>query len=157
MRIPPLILLSAAGVILAACDPKPPADVDEAVLYEAVSRAIGSPSTCVLVAEKASGKLVYRYGNNTTCARSILACDTPGTTTATAQLKAAQAGASRTVSCETAAEASRGVAWASGPLPVLDGKPDRQMVYSAFMEGPEAQSGREVRLRLEAAFARAGL
>jgi hypothetical protein len=30
------------------------------------------------------------------------------------------------------------------------------MVYSAFMEGPEALSGREAKLRLEQAFARAG-
>jgi hypothetical protein len=156
MRLSSTLLFTAVAAALAACEPKPPSDVDKAVLDEAVSRAIGSPSTCVLVADK-SGKLVYRYGSNTTCARSILACDVPGTTTAKTQLLAAQAGAERTTSCETAEEASRGVAWASGALPVLEGKPDRQLVYSAFMEGPEAQSGREVRLRLEAAFRRAGL
>lgn len=156
MRAPLAVLLILAAAGLAACDPKPPADVDKAALDEAVARAIGSPSTCVLVAE-ADGKLVYRYGGATTCARSVLACDAPGTLTAGAQLDAAIAGGpERTISCETAPQASRGVAWASGALPPLEGKPDRNMVYSAMMEGPEALSGREMRLRLEAAFARAG-
>jgi hypothetical protein len=149
-----LLILAAAG--LAACEPRPPADVDQAALDEAVARAIGSPSTCVLVAEN-SGKIVYRYGSNTTCARSILACDAgAATTTAKTQLETARTGVVRTTSCDTAPEASRGVAWASGPLPKLEGKPDRNMAYSAVMEGPEALSGREARIRLEAAFARVG-
>jgi hypothetical protein len=156
MRAPLYALLVIVAAGLAACDPTPPADVDEAALDDAVGQAIGSPSTCVLVAE-ADGDLVYRYGSNTICARSILACDAPGTTTVGVQLDAVVAGAAaRTISCETAPLASRGVAWASGRLPPLKGKPDRNMLYSAMMEGPEAFSGREMRLRLEAAFARAG-
>jgi hypothetical protein len=149
-----LVMLSAIG--LAGCEPTPPEGVDKGVLNEAVARAIGSPSTCVLVAEN-SGKVVFRYGTNTVCARSIKACDAPGVTTATAQLDAARAGAVRTASCDTAEAASRGVAWVSGPLPVLEGKPDRGMAYSAFMESDNALSGREAKIRLERAFEKAGL
>jgi hypothetical protein len=155
----PLIAISclAALLTLGACGPKLPSGVNGQALDDGVAEAIGSPSTCVLAAEKASGKLVYRYGSHEVCARSINACDRPGTTTAQTELNAARStGAVRTASCETAEEASRGVAWASGPLPALPGKADRQMVYSAFMEGPEALSGREAKRRLENAFAKVG-
>ena len=140
---------------LAACAPKLPDGVDQAALVEAVARAVGSPSTCVVV-ERAEGGTVYRYGTHTTCARSLPACDAPGVTTIDAQLEAARKGVARTASCDTAEAASRGVAWASGPLPVLDGKPDRKMVYGVFMEGADALSGREAKRRLEAAFAKSG-
>ena len=153
----PLLILLLPAVLLSACAPRAPEGVDSAVLDEAVANAIGSPSTCVLVAENGGGKIVYRYGTHTVCARSINACDAPGTTTATAQLEAARKGVTRTASCDTAEEASRGVAWASAPLPVLEGKPDRKMAYSAFMESDNALSGREAKLRLERAFEKAGL
>ncbi len=156
MRLMSVAALIAAAAVLAACEPSPPDGVDKAALDEAVARAIGSPSTCVLVAEN-GGKLAYRYGTHTVCARSIAACDMPGTTTATVQLDAARMGAARTASCDTAEEASRGVAWASGPLPALKGKSARGMAYAAFMEGPEALSGREAKQRLENAFAKVGL
>jgi hypothetical protein len=146
----------AVGVVLAACAPKPPEGVDAAALDEAVARAVGSPSTCVVV-EKREGGVVYRYGTHTTCARSLPACDAPGLTTIQVQLDAARTGKVRTASCDTAAAASRGVAWASGPLPVLTGKPDRQMVYAVFMESGDALSGLETKRRLEAAFEKAGL
>ena len=155
---PLIFLCSLAAVMgLSACGPSLPSGVNHQALDDGVADAIGSPSTCVLAAEKASGKLVYRYGSHEVCARSINACDRPGTTTAQTELDAARStGAVRTASCDTAEEASRGVAWASGPLQALPGKSDRQMVYSAFMEGPEALSGREAKRRLEAAFARVG-
>lgn len=149
----PLVL---AGFILSACAPKLPEGIDAAALDEAVARAVGSPSTCVVV-EKRDGGVVYRYGTHTTCARSLPACDAPGVTTIETQLNAARAGKVRTASCDTAEEASRGVAWASGPLPALEGKPDRQMVYAVFMESGDALSGLETKRRLEAAFKRAGL
>ena len=87
---------------------------------------------------------------------SLPACDAPGSTTIGAQLAAAHKGISRAASCDTAEEASRGVAWASGPLPALEGKGDRKMVYAVFMEGADALSGREAKRRLEAAFAKTG-
>lgn len=150
-----LISALALGVVLAGCAPKLPDGVDEAALDEAVGRAVGSPSTCVVV-EGRDGAVAYRYGAHTTCARSLPACDAPGVTTIETQLEAARRGVVRTASCDTAEEASRGVAWASGPLPVLDGRPDRQMVYAVFMEGGDALSGLETKRRLEAAFERAG-
>jgi hypothetical protein len=153
-----LALIAAALAVLglAACEPKLPAGIDKEAMDDAVGQAIGSPSTCVLVAE-ASGKLVYRYGSHTTCARSINACDRPGTTTLKVQLDAARRGVTRTASCATAAADSRGVAWASGPLPDLAGKPPRHMAYAAFMEDKNALSGREAKIRLEHAFEKMGL
>jgi hypothetical protein len=142
--------------MLSACAPKLPEGIDAAVLDEAVARAVGSPSTCVVV-ENRDGGVVYRYGTHTTCARSLPACDAPGVTTIETQLNAARAGKVRTASCDTAEEASRGVAWASGPLPALEGRPDRQMVYAVFMDSGDALSGLETKRRLEAAFKRAGL
>jgi hypothetical protein len=147
--------LLVVGLILCACAPKLPEGVDAAALDEAVARAVGSPSTCVVV-EKRDGGVVYRYGTHTTCARSLPACDAPGVTTIETQLNAARAGKVRTASCDTAEEASRGVAWASGPLPALEGKPDRQMVYAVFMESGDALSGLETKRRLEAAFEKVG-
>jgi hypothetical protein len=142
-------------IALAGCAPKLPDGVDSAALDEAVARAVGSPSTCVVVAKR-KGDVVYRYGTHTTCARSLPACDLPGVTTIEVQLEAARAGVTRTASCDTAQEASRGVAWASGPLPVLPGKADRQMVYAVFLEGSDAFSGIEAKRRLESAFAKSG-
>lgn len=142
--------------LLCACAPKPPEGVDTAALDEAVAGAVGSPSTCVVV-EKKDGGTVYRYGTHTTCARSLPACDAPGLTTIETQLTAARTGVVRTASCDTAEAASRGVAWASGPLPVLAGKPDRRMVYAVFMESGDALSGMEAKRRLESAFEKAGL
>jgi hypothetical protein len=153
-RVPiPVLVL---GILLTACAPKPPEGVDAAALDEAVARAVGSPSTCVVV-EKRDGGVVYRYGTHTTCARSLPACDAPGLTTIQTQLDAARTGKVRTASCDTAEEASRGVAWASGPLPVLAGKSDRRMVYAVFMESGDALSGLETKRRLEAAFEKVGL
>ncbi len=151
-----LIPALMVGAVLTACAPKTPEGVDAAALDEAVARAVGSPSTCVVV-EKRDGGVVYRYGTHTTCARSLPACDAPGLTTIQAQLNAARGGKVRTASCDTAEAASRGVAWASGPLPVLAGKSDRQMVYAVFMESGDALSGLEAKRRLEAAFDKAGL
>lgn len=151
-----LVPVLAFGLILAACAPKPPEGVDAAALDEAVARAVGSPSTCVVV-EKRGGGVVYRYGTHTTCARSLPACDAPGLTTIQTQLDAARTGKVRTASCDTAEEASRGVAWASGPLPALAGRPDRKMVYAIFMESGDALSGLEAKRRLEAAFEKVGL
>lgn len=155
-RLPAIAAAALCASSLAACAPKLPDGVDQATLDEAVARAIGSASTCVLVAQ-ADGKLVYRYGTHTTCARSINACDKPGTTTLKIQLDAARQGVVRTASCATAEADSRGVAWASAPLPDLAGKPPRHMAYAAFMEDKNALSGREARIRLERAFEKAGL
>lgn len=151
-----LAVAALAVTGLAGCGPRLPGGVDSEALDEAVAEAIGSPSTCVLVAQD-SGRLVYRYGSHITCGRSINACDKPGVTTLKPQLASARQGATRTASCATAADDSRGVAWVSAPLPDLPGKPPRHMAYAAFMEDKNALSGREAKIRLEHAFEKAGL
>ncbi len=40
---------------------------------------IGDPTTCVLIADRASGKVLYKYGANFNCVRALPACDRPGT------------------------------------------------------------------------------
>ena len=59
-----------AALTLAACSPGAPKGVDKDTLDAAISRAIGDPASCLLIAEQASGKLVYRYNSHTACARA---------------------------------------------------------------------------------------
>ena len=67
-----------------------------------------------------------------------------------ALLKAtAKDGLPRQLSCNTLADASRGVGWASGPIAGTD------LVYGAVMEGDRAFPGRMMADRLETAFRRA--
>ena len=144
--------LAIATVGLAACGPQAPKGVDKERLDDAVSGAIGDPASCLLIAE-AGGKLVYRYNSHTACARELPACDTPGSRTVDQLLKATLKDRQpRTLSCNTEADASRGVGWASGVIP---GKPD--LVYAAMMEGQRAFPGRMMADRLARAFKKAGL
>lgn len=141
-----------AAAALAACSPDAPKGVDKAQLDEAVSRAIGDPASCLLIAEQAGGRQVYRYNSHSVCAQVLPACDEPGTRTLDQLLAAtAKDGRARTLSCNTAADASRGVGWASGVLP------KKHLVYAAMMEGPRAFPGRMMADRLARAFTDAGL
>lgn len=142
---------AAAALALAACSQDAPAGVDKARLDEAISKAIGDPNTCVLIAEAASGKQVYRYNSHTACANKWPACEGAGTRTVGDLLKLTAADKQpRRLSCNTTEDASRGVGWASGQVP---GKP---YVYAAVMEGDRAFPGRMMADRLEGAFQRAG-
>jgi hypothetical protein len=142
-------LLSLA---LAACAQKAPDGVDKAKLDAEVSGAIGDAATCMLIAEQDSGKVVYRYNTRTVCARTLPACERPEQQTVEALLKAtAKDGQPRTLSCNTTADASRGVGWASG---VIAGK---GLVYAAVMEGERAMPGRIMADKLGRAFRDAGL
>lgn len=143
-----------ALLTLAACAPKAPEGVDSKTLDAEIARRIGSASTCVLVAD-GTGATVYRYGSNTTCQRELPACAQPGNVTATAVLKAAIGGDARKVSCDSAPDGSRTVAWASGPIPASAGKPPG-FVYTVAMEGVEALPGREIATRLEGMWPKAG-
>jgi hypothetical protein len=141
-----------AAAALAACSPDAPKGVDKNQLDEAVSRAIGDPASCLLIAEQTGGRLVYRYNSHIACARTLPACDQPGTRTLEQLLEAtAKDGRARTLSCNSSADASRGVGWASGVLP------EKHLVYAAMMEGPRAFPGRMMADRLARAFAVAGL
>ena len=140
---------------LGACSPGAPKGVDKDTLDAAVSRAIGDPASCLLIAEQGSGKLVYRYNTHTACARPLPACAGAGVTqqqTLDQLLKATlKDGQPRTLSCSSTSDASRGVGWASGPIP------GKGLAYAAMMEGDRAFPGRMMADRLSKAFKDAGL
>lgn len=141
-------VLSAA--VLAACAPTAPKGVDKAALDDAVSRAIGDPGTCVLISE--GGKLVYRYGSNVVCGRTLPSCDQTAPRTVADLLAAAPtAGQPRTASCRSNPEGTRVVAWAAGPVEGGD------LTFAAVMEGNEVPPGVIIADKLKTAFARAGL
>lgn len=148
----PLELAGAAvaALTLSACSPGAPPGVDRGELDAAVSRAIGDPSTCVIIAEAGSGKRYYRYNSATACAKVFAACDRPGTRRLDALLAAVVKDRQpRQLSCNTLADASRGVGWAAGPVAGTN------LVYAAMMEGDRAFPGRMMAERLEVAFRRA--
>ncbi|MDB5457671.1 MAG: hypothetical protein JWP92_3256 [Caulobacter sp.] len=153
-RRKPFVAL-AALTLLAACSPKLPEDVDSTALNDAVGRAIGSGSTCVLIADQA-GHTVWRGGGYITCARTLPTCG-GATSTAPDVLKAGLGKPARFVSCPSPTGGANTVGWAMGPVPTAAGKPDRGLYYVAVMEGERALPGREVQDRVEAAFAKAGL
>ena len=147
-----LVVLAAAG--LSACSPKLPAGIDESVLTQSVGRQIGSPSTCVVIAD-ASGKLVWRGGGYITCSRNLRSCD-GGQTTAEQLLKANLGKPARFLSCASGGPAGATVGWAIGPVPTGAGKPPRGLTYVAVMEGDKALPGLEIQDRVERAFKKAG-
>jgi hypothetical protein len=121
--------------------------VDREALDAAVSRAIGDPNSCLLIAEAGSGRTLYRYNTATACAREFPACEGPGTRKVSDLLEAtAKDRKARQLSCNTLADASRGVGWAAGPIAGTD------LVYAAMMEGDRAFPGRMMADRLEGAF-----
>lgn len=135
---------------LAACQPGAPPGVDKDQLDEAVSRAIGDPNTCLLIAEKGSGRTLYRYNTATVCAKAWPGCEGPGDLTVGRLAKlTAQDAKVRNLSCYTLPDRSRSVGWAAGPVP------GRDWVYAAVMEGDRAFPGLMMQDRLEGAFRRA--
>lgn len=148
--------LALIAGLLAGCAPKLPDGVDESALNAAIGRAIGSPSTCVLIADQA-GKLVWRGGGYVTCSRNLPTCAGGNPVTAETVLKGALGKPARFISCPTtAAGGVNTVGWAMGPVPTGAGRPPRNLTYVAVMEGERALPGREVQERVERAFARAG-
>ena len=143
-----------AGLV-AGCAPKLPQGIDEDRLTELVGRAIGSPSTCVVVSN-ASGAVVWKAGGYITCARNLPTCAGGPAVTAEAVLKASLGKPARIASCPSAAGGTNTVGWAVGPVPTGQGQPQRGLTYVAVMEGERALPGREVQERVEHAFARAG-
>jgi hypothetical protein len=149
--------LALAAGALCACGPSAPKGVDKEKLDEAVSKAIGDPASCLLIAEQASGRLVYRYNSHIACDRELPACDAKGMRSIDQLLAATRKdGQPRQLSCYSTADASRGVGWASGVLPgPTPGK--EPLVYAAMMEGDRSFPGRMMAERLDNAFARVGL
>ncbi len=147
-----LPVLGLAAALLCACSPSTPKGVDKAVLDEAVSRAIGDPNTCVIIAERGSGKTVYRYGAYVACERGMPSCEAGPSRSAAELAKAVAVDGERVnASCPSTADGSRGVGWAAGPIEGHD------LVYAASMEGAATPPGLVIADKLEAAFRRAGL
>ena len=150
MRASVTVLLAASLLALAACAPDAPPGVNREDLDAAVSRAIGDPATCVLIAGAGSSRVLYRYNTATACDRELPDCDGPGTTKVGRLLEAtAKDRQPRTLSCDSAVAPGRGVGWASGPIAGTD------LVYAAMMEGERAFPGRMMADRLAGAFRRA--
>lgn len=149
-----VLLLALAAASLSACSGKLPSDVDEAILTQAVGRSIGSPSTCVVIAD-ANGKLIWRGGGYVTCSRNLPDCE-GHETTAEALLKANIGKPARFLSCPSPAAAANTVGWSIGPVPTGVGKAPRNLTYVAVMEGDRALPGLEIKDRVERAFKKAG-
>jgi hypothetical protein len=143
-----------AGLAANGCSKPPSArGLPTDALHEAIAHAVGDPSTCVLLADRATRKVVYRYGEAFNCVRGLPACDRPGSLTATDALSLAATPGGRAVSCPSNADGSRLVGWAEGRA----NSQTRDLIYSATMEGENAFPGHELAARMDGAFAKAGL
>lgn len=138
-----------ATLALAACAKKDA--LPSAKLDAAIGRSIGDPTTCVLIADRASGKVLYTYGDRFNCVRALPACDRPGTLSGRQALGLAAGG--RGASCASNADASRSVGWAEGV--VAGSQPP--IIYSAVMEGQAALPGIEMNTRLAQVLSDTGL
>jgi hypothetical protein len=136
-------------LLLAACAPGP--NLPTAALDHAIGDAIGDPTTCVIIAERATGKTVYSYNAGFDCTRGLPACDRPGFLTAQQALAFAAAG--RDASCNSNPDGSRTVGWTEGRVK----SSTHDFIYSAVMEGQRALPGQEMSARLDDAFSAAGL
>lgn len=146
------LALALVALGLAACSPGAPRGVDKGRLDEAVSDAIGDPNTCLLMAETASGRVVYRYNTATVCDRALPSCEGPDLRKAKDLLDlTVKDGRARMLSCNTTADGSRGVSWASGVMP------RKGLAYAAVMEGTRTFPGLMMVERLEPRFQDLGL
>lgn len=146
----------AACLALGACARDIPG-IDDTALSDAIGKAIGDPSTCVILATQ-DGDVAWRYGTHMTCARELPACDAAGTKITVETLaKAAAKGDERAISCPSTTDGLRSVGWATGPVQAGEGKAHEPLVYAAVMEGERALPGREIKLRVENALSDAGL
>ncbi len=151
-RAPALTLALVA--ILAGCTPKADQGLHSTQLDNQVAAAIGDPSTCLLLADAKTGQVVYTYGTDFNCSRTLPACDAPGVTNAKTALQFAARAGGRMASCASVPDGSRQVGWAEGRVQSVAG---RNLTYSAVMEGERALPGHEINARLFDAFQKAGL
>lgn len=143
----------ALAAALAACTPPSGQGLPRSQLDTLVGQAIGDPSTCLLLADRATGKVVYQYGDDANCGRPLPECDASGVMNARAALQYATRAGGRMQSCPSVADGSRTVGWAEGKAPSAG----RDLIYSAVMEGANALPGHEINARLYDAFQKAGL
>jgi hypothetical protein len=149
-----LAALVAVGAATAACAPRAARGIHDTRLDNQIARAIGDPSTCVLLADRKTGRVFYRYGDDFNCVRQLPACDRPGSLNAQQALAFASQPGGRMASCASVADGSRMVGWAEEPVQSVKG---RNLVYSAVMEGERALPGHEMNARLFDAFRKAGV
>lgn len=138
---------------LAACTPPSGQGLNTSQLDDAIGKAVGDPSTCVLLADRATGKVVYQYGSDFNCGRTLPQCDAPGAMSARTALQFAARPGGRLASCASVPDGSRQVGWAEGRVQSTK----RDLVFSAVMEGERALPGHEINARLFDAFQAAGL
>jgi hypothetical protein len=138
------VSLMAGILLLAACAPKGPKGVDPDVLAQAVGESVGDPGTCVVLAERDSGKVLWRSAKPIVCARALPSCVGSGRMTVEDLADRAAKGAALVTGCAD-------VGWASGPTRRDD------VVFAAVMQGERALPGIEIARRLDKAFERAGL
>ena len=148
----------AIAASLAACSPRggggtATGGLPSTQLDNQIATAIGDPTTCVLLADAATGKVLYRYGDDFNCSRGLPACDAAGLINAKTALKFAARPGGRFASCNSLPDGSRTVGWAEGPVQSTK----HALIYSAVMEGQRALPGREMNARLYDAFQKAGL
>jgi predicted small lipoprotein YifL len=144
------VLLALFAV--AGCGPRAPKLPSDA-LDQAIGSSIGDPSTCVLIADRATGKTVYSYNAGFDCVRGLPACDRPGYLNAKQALAFATLPHGRKTSCNSVPDGSRTVGWAAGRVP----SSKHDFIYSAVMEGQRALPGQEMASRLEDVFSNVGL
>lgn len=151
MRLGTVAAAACALAALASCGPKLPAGVDEAALSDAVSEAVGDPSTCLLIGRRGEGQAIWRYNTHMVCGRSLAACDAPGRRTPGDLLEAvALDGRRRGATCDNPQEPARTIAWAAGPA-------GGDLVYAAVMDSERAFPSLIMSERIERALARGGL
>ena len=143
----------ALALGLAACAKTPGGGLPSDALDQAIGASIGDPTTCVIIAERSSHKVLYTYGQRFNCVRGLPACDRPGFLTAQQALTLADTPDGRGASCPSNADHSRNVGWAEGRV----ASSKRDLIYSAVMEGDRALPGQEMIGRLTDAFSSAGL
>jgi hypothetical protein len=140
----PKVCLLIGTLWLAACAPSGPKGVDPDVLAQAVGDAVGDPGTCVILAERDSGKVLWRSAKPIVCARALPSCVSPARMTVEDLVDKAAKGGALVTGCAD-------VGWAAGPTRRDD------VVFAAVMQGERALPGIEVARRLDKAFERAGL
>ena len=151
LRVAAILALSVA-LVLGACA-KSGSGLPSDALDLQIGRAIGDPTTCVIIAERSSHKVLYSYGQKFNCLRGMPACDRPGYMSAQQALSLADTAEGRGASCPSNPDGSRMVGWAEGRVK----SSRRDLIFSAVMEGDRALPGQEMLARLGDAFSAAGL
>ena len=147
-------LAVTALLFLAACArPGGGAALPSDALDHFIGDAIGDPATCVILADRPGGKILYRYGERFNCERPLPACDRAGTLSAQSALTLAKTPGGRQASCPSTPDGSRTVGWAQGRTQ----NTRRDLLYSVVMEGERALPGQEIASRLADALQTAGL